>query len=380
VPADAIAPPAQPTKSGFLRRHGLKLVASAVITACLLYALQSGGLKVWPSGVSFEGVRFWTIGPYVLTLAAFSYFRASRWRFLLRAKADVPVRRLVTVSWIGFAAILLLPFRIGEFVRPFMLSGQGRAERGKAAYEVSMATATGTVVAERIIDGLYLSLVLAAALLFVPTIQPLPKTVANLHVSVHDVRLYGYAMLGLFLVAFAVIAVFYWARGWAHRATLAVFGRISKPLGEKLAGIAEHLADGLHLLGRGRDAWPFLLETTVYWGCNVLGMWLLAWGCNVVHSDGSSITFGEACTLMGMLGVTILIPGPPGMLGVFQVGIYAGMTMYFPQAVVTGPGAAYVFLLYIIQVCWQLGAGAFCLALDPSARQRFEEAEHAAAA
>ena len=53
---------------------------------------------------------------------------------------------------------------------------------------------------------------------------------------------------------------------------------------------------------------------------------------------------------MGMLGCTILIPGPPGLLGVFQAGVYAGMTMYFPTAIVTGPGAAYVFILYMSQV------------------------------
>ena len=89
-------------------------------------------------------------------------------------------------------------------------------------------------------------------------------------------------------------------------------------------------------------------------------MWILAWGCGVVHADGSGITFGEACALMGMLGCTILIPGPPGLLGVFQAGIYAGMTMYFPREVVTGGGSAYVFLLYVIQLAWTIiGAGIF---------------------
>jgi hypothetical protein len=70
---------------------------------------------------------------------------------------------------------------------------------------------------------------------------------------------------------------------------------------------------------------------------------------------------------MGMLGCTILIPGPPGLLGVFQAGIYAGMTMYFPTHVVTGPGAAYVFLLYGIQLVWTVGAAAFFLIIDRSA-------------
>jgi hypothetical protein len=79
--------------------------------------------------------------------------------------------------------------------------------------------------------------------------------------------------------------------------------------------------------------------------------------------------------MIGLLSVTILIPGPPGMLGVFQAGIYAGMTMYYPTSVVTGPGPAYVFLVYGIQVVWQLlGAGIF-LVLDRGSLQALEAAE-----
>jgi uncharacterized protein (TIRG00374 family) len=280
-----------------------------------------------------------------------SYFRATRWRFLLRSFADVPRRRVLAVSWIGFAAILLMPFRIGEIVRPYMLR-----EKGK----ISMSAATGTVVAERVVDGLFLSIVLAIALIFVPTLHPLPEKVVGLPISVAQVRGSGFGMLVLFTVAFTTIAVFYFARDFARRATLAVFGIVSKRLAEKLAGIAEKLATGLHFLGRGKDASGFLAETTVYWFLNVLGMWILAWGCGVVHADGSGITFGETCALMGMLGCTILIPGPPGLLGVFQAGIYAGMSMYFPEYVVTGPGAAYVFIMYIVQLAWTIfGAGIF---------------------
>ena len=63
---------------------------------------------------------------------------------------------------------------------------------------------------------------------------------------------------------------------------------------------------------------------------------------------------------MGMLGCAVLIPGPPGLLGVFQIGIYAGMTMFFPTHVVTGGGAAFVFLLYVTQLAWTVvGAGIF---------------------
>jgi hypothetical protein len=361
----------------FLRRHATKLAASAIITVCLVYALQSGGLKVWPQGVSFAQVHLWAILVYAGAIAAMSYFRAVRWRYLLRAVVDIPKRRLLAVSLIGFMAILILPFRIGEFVRPYMLRSPAKKSAGgqTTTPEVSMSMATASVIAERVTDALYLSIVLAIALLLVPTIEPMPDRVVGIPISVRQVRMGGFTMLGVSSVAFAVIAIFYFARSWAHRATLAVFGMVSRPLGEKLAGIAEQLADGLHFLGRPRDALPFFVETSLYWGLNVVGMWLLARWSGIVHSDGSPATFGEACALMGMLGVTILIPGPPGLLGVFQAGVYAGMTMYYPTEVVIGPGAAYVFVLYAVTVVWTLAAGGASLLVDRESLEAIEAAE-----
>jgi hypothetical protein len=371
----AALPPAQP-KHGFVRRHAVKLSVSAILTASLIYMLATGQLDFVPKGGSYDRVRWWTVPAYVGTLATLNYYRAVRWRFLLRATVDVPKRKLLSVSWIGFLAIMLVPFRLGEFVRPFMLRDPGRMEKGKLVGHISMPMATGTIAGERVIDALYLSLVLAAALLVTAVRVPLSTVVEGLpvHVTVGQVRIYGFLMLGVFVVVFIVTAVFYFARAWAHRLTLAVFGVVSRPLGEKLAGIAERLADGLHLLGRGRDAWPFLGETTLYWGINALGMWLLAWGCGVTHADGTGIGFTEACALMGMLGITIMVPGPPGLLGFFQGGIYAGMTMYFPKDVVTGPGRAFAFILYATQLGWAVLSAVVALILDRSARQALEEA------
>lgn len=326
---------------GLLRRNAGKLVASAVITASILYALQKGGLALIPKGVSFQHVRWWTLPAYAVMFLAMTWFRAVRWRFLLRSFVPITKRRAFTISCIGFAAILLLPFRLGELVRPYMV---------REPRKVSLSSATGTVVAERVVDGLFLSAMLAVALVTVPHLDPLPEQVVGLPIRVAQVRASGFVMLGVFATAFTTVFVFYFARDFARRATMAVFGVVSKRLGEKLAGIAEKLANGLHAFGNGRDAGGFLFETTVYWLINACGMWLLAWGCGVVHADGSPITFGESCALMGMLGVTILIPGPPGLLGVFQAGIYAGMSMYFPENVVVGAGAAYIFMLYASQL------------------------------
>jgi hypothetical protein len=351
----------------FLRRNAVKFAASIVITGGIVYTVHKGGLKFLPEGGDFQRVRWWTLPIYVALLCAMTYFRAVRWRFLLRSIAEVPRKRLLIISSVGFAAILVLPFRIGEIVRPYMLrtppSQRGDGSR-QSVRPITLTAATSSVVAERIIDGLYLSVVLAIALFFVPTIHPLPDKVVGIPVTVEHVRMSGYVMLVAFALAFATIGVFYFARSWAHKATLAVLGKVSRTGAEALAGTFEKFAEGLHVFGRGKDAFGFFLETTLYWGFNAFGMWVLAWGCGVTHVDGSPATFGESCALMGMLGCAILIPGPPGLLGVFQAGIYAAMTMYYPTSVVVGAGSAYVFLLYALQVAFTLTIGGLGLLFD----------------
>ncbi|MEZ4361885.1 MAG: lysylphosphatidylglycerol synthase transmembrane domain-containing protein [Kofleriaceae bacterium] len=333
----------------FVRRHLVKLIASALITLGFVYTAHRGGLKFVPEGGDFSEVRWASLALYVPLFAAMTWFRAVRWRYLLRSMTELPRRRILAVSCTGFLAILALPFRLGELARPYMITARPESHSAEPS-RLTLTAAMSSIVAERVIDGVFLSLVLAIALLVVPTIVPLPAQVVGLPISVSQIRGAGFAMLGLFSAALVAITVFYFARAWAVRATRVVIGVVSMRLADRLAAMVSKLADGLHVFGRGRDALGFLAESTAYWGLNATGMWVLALGCGLRHVDGSGITFAESCALMGMLGTTILIPGPPGLLGVFQAGLYAGMTMYFPATTVIGPGAAYVFLLYVSQV------------------------------
>ena len=62
----------------------------------------------------------------------------------------------------------------------------------------------------------------------------------NLPIAVARVRQSGFVMLGVFAIAFIVIGVYYFARTWAHRLTLAVFGIVSNLL--LLLGLLASLA------------------------------------------------------------------------------------------------------------------------------------------
>ena len=87
---------------------------------------------------------------YLVTLAATHYFRATRWKYLLRPLGvSLPLGRLLAMSTVGFMGILLLPVRLGEFIRPYYVARSGQSR---------MSAVLGTVAVERIADGLLISI------------------------------------------------------------------------------------------------------------------------------------------------------------------------------------------------------------------------------
>lgn len=81
--------------------------------------------------------------------------RSLRWNDLFAPVGiRVPTGPLLAISSVGFMAILTLPVRLGEFVRPGLL--------GKGGYSTASA-ALGTVAVERVVDGLMISLLVFGA-------------------------------------------------------------------------------------------------------------------------------------------------------------------------------------------------------------------------
>ena len=322
--------------SGWLKRHWLKLLASLLVAAGFVWLLHKGALPILPSAAAFSRMRWWTVPAYVGLWCIVHVIRAARWHWLLAPIHPIPLRRVIAVAWIGFAAILLLPFRTGEVVRPVLIRKKGK---------LSGWAATGTVGAERVIDGFCMSVMLLTALLVSKPLDPLPSSIGALPIPAAVVPGAAYSALGVFAAAFTVMGVFYWRRALARRATERVVGLVSERLAGWLAERVEKVASGLSFLPRWRYSAPFLSTTAVYWLLNAAASWLLAWGAGF-----DSISYAEACVAMGVLALGILIPNAPGFFGAFQISIYAGFAMFFPAELVVGPGAAFVLVIYVCQI------------------------------
>ncbi len=325
----------------FRRRLAIRLAFSLGIGAVFVWYMRRSGLDLAPSREAFAHVRWWTVPAYFLSYFAVHYFRAMRWEYLLRPIARIPTRRMLAIGFIGFFAILVLPLRMGEFVRPYLIR-----EKGK----ITGSAAMGTIAAERVLDGLFVAGALALALIFVPR-RPLEGVhIGSLDVA-HVPRL-GYLAAAGFGGALVVLAFFLWQRAFAEKLTAGIVGFVSPRLAKRVAQIIGGLADGLRSLPDPKLMIPFTFFSAVYWSINALTMWFLGWGC------GLPMTPGQGFAVMGVLGIGILLPAAPGLFGAFQISVFAGLLMYFPrEMVVTGEGAAYVFIMYICQLAFHVLAG-----------------------
>lgn len=317
-----------------------RLIVSLLVAGAFLLFMRRGGVPVLPDRDAFKYVRWWTVPTYFASLLVVHWFRAWRWDYLLRPVAKVPTRRIIAYAWVGFFAIMMLPLRMGEVVRPALLRREGR---------ISGSAALGTIAAERVLDGLFVALLLAATLWFVPRL-PLEGLVFGGFRVEHVVR-YGYLTVAVFSAALVVLAFFLAARRLAERLTERIVGLVSKRLAARLSRMVGDLADGLRSLPDPKLMGPFLVQTSIYWTVNALGMWLLGYGC------GLPMTPAQGFAVMGVLAMGILLPAGPGLFGPFQYSIFLALMMFYPEHEVRSKGSVYVFLMYACQFVFSTIAG-----------------------
>jgi glycosyltransferase 2 family protein len=285
-----------------------------------------------------------SVGPvllYFMVLVPTTYFRASRWAYLLRPiGVSIPLRRLLPISFVGFLAILALPFRLGEFVRPYYLVREGQCR---------MSAALGTVAVERVVDGLIVSLILFTTYLTSRAEFARPLAVLG------GAPLYYFAWLSLALFLSATIFLslaLKWPSltvRWSLRLTLLPW--LAPGLAHKIGDKLDALIQGFRVLREPKDLIPFLLESCAYWGFNGLGMWLLARGM------GLPVSFSATFAMMAFTGVVISLPNSPGLVGQFQVGIVAVLAAYIDTKIVSAQGGAYAIVVHALQVVWYLTLG-----------------------
>ncbi|HHS97254.1 MAG TPA: flippase-like domain-containing protein [Chloroflexi bacterium] len=296
------------------RRWPLLLLGLAISLFFLWYALRD--LHLGEIAAALREARYAWLLPGVAVYFISVWFRSWRWGFLLRASKRISANRLYPVVVIGYMGNDILPFRLGEALRAYVL---WRKEG------VNIGTTLTTAVLERLFDGLTLVLFVLFGLLFIPL-----SAFLNRLVTIASVAFFGALAFFLALAARPDLL-----RRLAHSLIDRLVPARFRP---PLLGFVEGIVDGLESLRSGRDVLVLFGITIWVWLLESLKYWLVSFAFDL------HLSYVDVMLMGGAINLLTALPSLPGYIGTFELGIKILQGIGAPAA----PAGSYILVLHAI--------------------------------
>ena len=291
------------------------IVGLLVSAALLAFFFQS--LDVYSMGTTIREANFALIVPAVAVYFGGVWLRAARWRLLMEPFAVVPTSRLFRVIVIGFAVNNVLPLRLGEIVRTFLL---------RRSHGVPIAAALATVLLERLLDVIALCALMTLVLFFVP-------------LDGWALALASFAGLVTAGAAAGLLVRLALPRSVVHR-VLDVAQSLADRLGQRVGSLARSFLDGVRALEDAR--------TVLAVGFLSIACWVAELGLYYFMMLDFGFNSGILSLVAGMVvaNLATALPSSPGYVGTFDVPLQLLLTDTF--GVPSALAASYTVLTHAV--------------------------------
>lgn len=259
-------------------------VVAALTVALLAWFLR--GIDAHALGQALARARLDLIAAAVAVTLLTYVFRAWRWQALLAPLGGASFRNSFRITVIGFTATNVLPGRLGEVLRPYLLS---------LAEPVSAPAAFATILIERLLD-LACVMLLFGVFLVTTTVDVGPQVKGAGMIT--SAVAFG-ALVGLAFGAGRPETL----RRWAD----AIAARLPTRLADMGRRFAHTLIDGLAVLRQPRQLVIAAAFSLCLWLSIALGIWLSSLAL------GLTMAFPASFLIVMYLVVGVAVPVPAGV-------------------------------------------------------------------
>ena len=300
-----------------MRIHLRTLIIIGLTVGLIAFFLRNAQLDlVW---AAMRGARV-DLMVAALAVVGLSYvIRVERWRRLLQPVGHASFSSAGRATMIGFAANALLPGRVGEVLRPYVLARR-EGLSGSAAF--------ATVVLERLLDLLAIVLTVAG---FIIVFDP----------QTNNPQLLGTLRAGAIAGgsgAVVILAGMVWLARSPARIERAVRWCANVAPGgaaRTVTRVAQRFLDGLGAVERPGPLIIAMVLSVALWASVALSMLMTS------LAFGIDVSFGESVVLMGMVAIGVAVPTPAGVGG-YHAAYQLGATSLYGAGVDVAVGAALV--------------------------------------
>jgi uncharacterized membrane protein YbhN (UPF0104 family) len=263
----------------------------------------------------------WFLAAQIPIWASF-WIRILRWRYIVRAVHPATFRSMFSATQLAFLVNFTIGLRLGEVVRPLILS-----RLSKMSFSKSLAVCALDRVTDLI--GL-LGVMLVAVVAYRPesdiVLPPGIFGIENPPTIPKSLVLAGGQGTALTLFAIlATLVVLYWKQELVLRITRSVLGVVSTRLASWACHLFEQFAQGLHVFRSFSDMFKSLAFTALTWACFLASFALFMEAFNL------DWPWYAPFVVQTILAFFVSAPGVPGMLGQYHIPIVGGILMTVPD-------------------------------------------------
>jgi len=265
-----------------------QVLGCAISAACLVWVLHDYQLTELVEAV--RNLEWKWIGVAVISDLVVYVVHGWRWQTLLTPVARLGFWRTVQAIYIGLFANEVLPLRVGELIRCYLLTHWNNLR-------LSIGFASAAV--ERVIDGFWL---LAAFVVTASLVKGLP-----------DQMILFVQVVGGLLVVGTIVGV--WIVYKKHDA-------YAHETETKSSATFRHIVEGLHLMGRRKTLILTSLISLLYLVIQMFSVYAL------LKAFKTDYSFWVACGVLTIVRFATVIPSAPGNLGVVNAATVMALKLF----------------------------------------------------
>ena len=277
------------------------IIVSAGILYAAFYRINFRQLLV-----NLQDANYIYLFPIVFIIFVNMALRAVRWGFLLLPIKKIGFTNLFEGILIGFMANNVLPVRMGEFVRAYII---GRSER------IRKSASFATVMVERLFDGLTVLGLLVVVLLFIH----LPPE--NIHFK-KALHMGGYITVAIYGFTFVILAIIKTQTRWFLKTALF----FTRPFPSRVAknGIStiKSFKEGLVSVESTRTMLISFGYSLVIWAVFAYSIYLMG------LSFGLQLSISATAMVLLAICLAMMIPSTPGYIGPYHASVAYALVLY----------------------------------------------------
>ena len=283
-------------------------LGAAVTVGTIWYAAR--GIPFDSVLEAIRGANFWTLLFLSAPFYVWSNFvRALRWRHLIKPVAEMERPMLYRATAVGFMVNNLLPLRVGELARSWMLHREGN---------VSLPAVIGTVALERMLDAVTVLCLALGSLALVEQQSDLGGILQR----------GSMLLLPAALVPIGIIIVMRVAPEFVIKTSRWILRPIPEHLQERVESILRGFILGLAAISGGRHLFWIALHSLVLWLVTATAPFLLGFWAFGVEMGSFWESLLSSWVLLGAVGVAVALPSAPGFIGPYQLAFKAVLVRF----------------------------------------------------